>query len=205
MALAMAQPCLMQPGLAQSADPPEPIPTPPIPAPPNLSPAPPITFGPDRRPARPAINIPDPPVLSPFVIPPPAAMTAADPSSQAPPRLADAPPPRVSPGGAASQIEERLFIVDPGTSQLGTAAEAKLSDIARSLTQNPAARLEVRVFSPARPNAESNAHRLSLARFLSVRDFLVKDGIDDNRIDGRALVSRPDDPNADRIELYIER
>ncbi len=72
------------------------------------------------------------------------------------------------------------------------------------MAQNPAARIEIRAFSPRRTPSQSNARRLSLARFLAVRDFLVKSGVDDNRIDGRALISGPNELNADRVELYVE-
>ena len=53
------------------------------------------------------------------------------------------------------------------------------------------ARLEVRDLSPpAKPHSEGTARRLSLARFLAIRDYLVRNGVADDRIDGRPLTSR---------------
>ncbi|MDB5395792.1 MAG: hypothetical protein JWM91_3298 [Rhodospirillales bacterium] len=114
-------------------------------------------------------------------------------------------PPIVSPGNAAAQIEEAMFIVDPGASHMSAAAQSKLANLAKEMIQNKTARLEVRTFSPSKPHSESSAHRLSLARFLAIRDFLTRNGVGDDRIDGRPLISLPTELNADRVELYIER
>jgi outer membrane protein OmpA-like peptidoglycan-associated protein len=111
----------------------------------------------------------------------------------------------ISPGDAASQIEESMFIVDPGSSQLSAAAQTKLAALAKELAQDQAARLEIRTFSPAKPHSESTARRLSLARFLAIRDVLTHNGVSEDRIDGRPLTSTPTELNADRVELYIER
>jgi outer membrane protein OmpA-like peptidoglycan-associated protein len=111
----------------------------------------------------------------------------------------------ISPGDTASQIDETIFIMDPGVSDLSPVAEGKLRDVAKTLSLNTGDRLEVRVYSPSKPRNESGAHRLSLARFLAIRAFLVKNGADDKVIDGRPLISDPAELNADRVELYVER
>ncbi len=196
------------PAGAQVPVPPSPIPVPPIPAPPQLGAVPAVHLPTLTPPDRPTIGIPDAAQLDRLPIPPEAAITPADKDDPAPPPKSGtltAAPTMISPGDAASQIEEAIFIVDPGTSQLSDAAQTKLSNIARDMAQNRAARLEIRVFSPAKPHAESAAHRLSLARFLTIRDFLTKAGLNDSRIDGRPLISAPNELNADRVELYIER
>jgi outer membrane protein OmpA-like peptidoglycan-associated protein len=193
---------------AQTGTPPKPIPAPPIPAPPLLGPAPPVTLGKIIPPARPVLSIPDAPDLVPVAIPPPAEMIAADPTDKTPPPPSGAltgPTAMVSPGAADSQIEEIGFTIDPGSARLSQAADAKLRDVAKSLSQSPAARLEVRVFSPSKQaNSQSAARRLSLSRYLAIRDVLLHAGVAANRIDGRPLASEPNELNPDRVELYIE-
>ncbi len=194
--------------LAQVPGAPVPIPVPPIPAPPQLGPAPRLALPKLTPPGKPALGIPDAADLSPIAIPPEAAITPADKNDPVPAPLSGAltaAPPMVSPGAAASQIEESAFIVDPGSSQISAAAQSKLRDIAAALAEDPAARLEVRTFSPSKSHSESAARRLSLARFLAVRQFLTGKGVADARIDGRPLISQANELNADRIELYIER
>jgi hypothetical protein len=192
---------------AQALTPPEHIPAPPIPAPPRLGPQPKIDLPPaSTPPGRPVITIPAVAELPPIAIPPQAPMTEADKTDPAPAPLSGlvtGTPPIESPGAQTTQ--EVLYIIDPGSSQISPAAENKLQNIALTLKANKAARLEVRIFSPSKPRAESAARRLSLARFLAIRDFLVKNGVEDNRIDGRSLISAPDEVNADRVELYIEQ
>jgi hypothetical protein len=196
------------PAWAQIPTPPQPIPVPPIPAPPQLGAVPAVHLPAIVPPGRPAIGIPDAAQLDRLPIPPEAAITPADKDDPvAPPKSGTltAAPPMISPGDAASQIDEAIFIVDPDASQLSAAAQTKLINLAHEMAQDREARLEVRVFSPGKLHAESVAHRLSLARFLAIRDFLTKNGVDDGRIDGRPLISAPNELNPDRVELYIER
>jgi hypothetical protein len=187
---------------------PKPIPVPPIPAPPQLGAQPKVTLPTNGPPGRPVITIPDAANLDRLPIPPVAEITPADAADPAPPPKSGALTPQpatVSPGGNLSQIDEMFFLLDPGSSQFSAKAESKLQMVAKELSQDAAARLEIRTFSPSKPHAESAAHRLSLARFFAIRDFLTGHGVDDNKIDGRPLISEPNELNADRAELYVER
>jgi outer membrane protein OmpA-like peptidoglycan-associated protein len=135
-------------------------------------------------------------------------MTPADRSDPVPPPRPGAetgPPPQTSPGADETQVEEIAFIVDPGSSQIPATAQPKLLHLAQDLRNTPLARVEIRAYSPVKGPSESDPRRLSLARWLAVRDYLVQNGVSDDRIDGRALGSTPTEPNADRIELYLER
>lgn len=196
-------------GLAQVSGTPKPIPVPPIPAPPQLGTPPkvslPAIIPPKPHPVGP---IPDAPEIERQPIPPEAAITPADKTDPVPPPLrgTETPaPPMVSPGAAMANIQETFFIVDPGSAQFSASAENKLKDIAQDMIRNPAARLEVRTFSPAKVHNEGVARRLSLSRFLAIREFLTRAGVSDDRIDGRPLASQPNELNADRVELYIEQ
>ena len=195
--------------LAQVTGAPKPIPVPPIPTPPQLGAPPRVTLPPiSPPPGHIVTNLPAAPELQHLAIPAEAAITPADkkdPVAPPPSGLKTPAPPMNSPGAAVSNIHETFFIVDPGASQLSASAEKKLKDIAQDMAQNPAARLEVRTYSPAKPHSEGTARRLSLARFLAIREFLTKNGVGDDRIDGRPLASAPTELNADRVELYIEQ
>jgi hypothetical protein len=195
--------------LAQVPGAPKPIPVPPIPAPPQLG-APPKVSLPSVSPppGHIVVDLPAAPDIQHLPIPAEAAITPADKADPIPPPpsgLKTAAPPMASPGANVSNIHETFFILDPGSSQLSTSAANKLKDIAQDLAHNPAARLEVRTYSPAKAHSEGTARRLSLARFLAIRELLTKNGVGDDRIDGRPLASLPTELNADRVELYIEQ
>jgi len=195
--------------LAQVTGAPAPIPVPPIPAPPQLGAPPRIVLPPiNPPPGHVVVDLPDAPDIAAVPIPKEAAITPADKNDPVPPPpsgLKTPAPPMASPGAAISNIQETFFIVDQGSSQLPATAVNKLKDIAKDMIGNPAARLEVRTYSPAKPHSEGTARRLSLARFLAIRDFLTTNGVGDDRIDGRPLASLPTELNADRVELYIEQ
>jgi outer membrane protein OmpA-like peptidoglycan-associated protein len=193
---------------AQVPGAPSPIPVPPIPAPPQLGAPPHIELPKLTPPGRPDIQIPDAAELTPVAIPAEAPITPADKNDPVPPPpsgLKTPAPPMVSPGAVASRIDELAFLVDPGSSQLSKAAESKLGDVATTLAKEPAARVEVRTYSPRKDRSESNARRLSLSRFLVIRKYLADKGVAEARIDGRPLITQPNELNADRVELYIER
>ena len=195
--------------LAQVTGAPTPIPVPPIPAPPQLGVPPRVVLPPiNPPPGHVVLDLPGAPEIQRLPMPQEAAITPADKNDPVPPPpsgLKTPAPPTVSPGANVSNIQETFFIVDPGSSQLPATAENKLKDIAKDMIGNPAARLEVRTYSPAKPHNEGTARRLSLARFLTIREFLTKNGVGDDRIDGRPLASLPTELNADRVELYIEQ
>ena len=153
--------------------------------PPKPIPVPPIPAPPQLG-AQPKITLPP-------IVPPPKSGT------QTPA------PPMASPGAVEANIQETFFIVDPGSAQFPATAQNKLLDIAKDMVRNPASRLEVRTFSPAKPHSEGTARRLSLSRFQAIREFLTHNGVGDDRIDGRPLASEPNELNADRVELYIEQ
>ena len=195
--------------LAQVQTPPKPIPVPPIPAPPQLGAQPKITLPPIvPPPSHPVVGIPDAPDIARLPIPPEAAITPADKNDPVPPPKSGTQtpaPPMASPGAVEANIQETFFIVDPGSAQFPATAQNKLLDIAKDMVRNPASRLEVRTFSPAKPHSEGTARRLSLSRFQAIREFLTHNGVGDDRIDGRPLASEPNELNADRVELYIEQ
>ena len=194
---------------AQVPGAPAPIPVPPIPAPPQLGAPPRVTLPPiNPPPGHVVVDLPDAPNITPVAIPPEAAITPADKNDPVPAPLSGLKtpaPPMNSPGAAGANIHETFFILDPGSSQIPATAQTKLKDIARDMITNQATRLEIRIYSPAKPHSEGTARRLSLSRFLAIRAFLIANGVDDDAIDGRPLASLPTELNADRAELYVEQ
>ncbi len=196
------------PAMAQLNEAPQPIPAPPIPGPPKLPAAPKVTVGSLVSPGKPDIDIPEAPTVAAVTIPPQPLVTPADRSDPVPPPRPGSetpPPPATSPGADQTKVEETAFIIDPGASQIPNSVEAKLLRLAQDLKDAPLARIEIRAYAPVKGPSESDARRLALARWLAVRDYLVAHGVADDRIDGRALASTPNEPNADRVELYLER
>ena len=203
LALAIAAPAP-----AQLTEAPQPIPSPPIPARPKLPPVPKVTVGTQAPPGKPDIDIPPPATVAAVTLPPVPILTQADPADPVrPPRSgSETPaPPAKSPGFDTGQVEEIAFILDPGSSRIPDQTQTKLARIAQDLKNAPLARVEIRAYTPVKGQSESDPRRLSLARWLAVRDYLVQQGVADDRIDGRALASNPNEPNADRVELYLER
>lgn len=196
------------PAAAQLTEAPQPIPSPPIPAPAKLPPAPKVTLGTLVSPGKPDLDIPAPATVAAVTLPAQPVLTQADPADPVrPPRpgTETPPPPATSPGADTAQVEEIAFIVDPGSSRIPDQTQTKLLGIAQDLKNAPLARVEIRAYTPVKGQSQSDPRRLSLARWLAVRDYLVQQGVADDRIDGRALASSPSEPNADRVELYLER
>lgn len=77
------------------------------------------------------------------------------------------------------------------------------SDILPRMKSNPAQRLQIQAFASHNSNEESEARRISLARALAVRAYLLESGIDPSRMDVRALGSNTTSKTADRVDLVF--
>ena len=77
------------------------------------------------------------------------------------------------------------------------------SDILPRLKANPAQRLQIQAFASHNSNEESEARRISLARALAVRAYLLENGIDPSRMDVRALGSNTTAKMSDRVDLVF--
>ena len=89
------------------------------------------------------------------------------------------------------------------SSDLPTGADATLRDLASRLNADESLRLQVVAYADGTPEQASQARRLSLSRALTVRSFLIAQGVRSTRIDVRALGSRASDGPADRVDLLI--
>ncbi len=64
-------------------------------------------------------------------------------------------------------------------------------------------RLQVVAYAEGTADQASQARRLSLSRALTVRSYLISQGVRSTRIDVRALGARASDGPADRVDLLI--
>ena len=71
------------------------------------------------------------------------------------------------------------------------------------LKEEKASRVQLLAYAQAPSGNESRARRLSLARALSVRSYLVKKGLTTTRMDVRALGSRAKKGPIDRVDVML--
>ena len=74
----------------------------------------------------------------------------------------------------------------------------------RELRNNPDIRLEIKAFANQIDDNQSGARRISLARALSVREFLISKGIDADRMDLRALGDQNPRGKENRVDINVK-
>lgn len=193
------QPVAPRPAPVASAAPaPTPAPSPPPPAaapPPSTAAASPT---PQAPPPPPRVAAAPPPAAAPVTPTPPAAASAAAP----PPTQTASRPPAALPPTAPTGAGPRL-VFGAGSSELPPGAEATLKDMSQRLNADESLRLQVVAYADGTPEQASQARRLSLSRALTVRSYLISQGVRSTRIDVRALGSRASDGPPDRVDLLI--
>lgn len=73
------------------------------------------------------------------------------------------------------------------------------------LEANPDARIQLLAYAAGSDSEVLKARRLSLARALSVRKFLVDAGVGSRRMDVRAQGNKADGGPADRVDIVTAR
>jgi outer membrane protein OmpA-like peptidoglycan-associated protein len=175
---------------AAAAPPPPPAPAP---APVAAAPTPPRA----AAPSPPATTPPAPAAARVAAVPPPAtqAPAAAPPQPQT---AARTPPGTATPPGSGARL-----VFQPGSADLPAGGETTLKELAQKLNVDESLRLQVVAYADGTPEQASQARRLSLSRALTVRSYLIGQGVRSTRIDVRALGSRAGDGPADRVDLLI--
>ncbi len=87
--------------------------------------------------------------------------------------------------------------------RLPTDAKNKLKSLASRLKSKDNLRLQLMAYAGGDKLSASLARRLSLSRALSVRSFLIENGIRSTRIDVRALGNKTDQKPLNRVDLNI--
>ncbi len=91
----------------------------------------------------------------------------------------------------------------PTVSKLPTKAKEQLKALADGLKKNKNLRLQLRAYAGGKSVSSSRARRLSLSRALSVRTFLIENGIQSTRIDVRALGNKTAEKPVNRVDVNI--
>ncbi len=186
-------PARKPPELAAVASPPPPPPPPPAkpeetskkpvaplpvvaPPPPPPPPPPPTKTA---KPHKPAVTVPDkkPETLEQASLPP---------SAQA-----------LTPG----VITKVIFVAE--ASKLPAAAKKQLKDMAARLKKQKDLRLQLMAYAGRKTLSASKARRLSLSRALSVRSYLIENGVRSTRIDVRALGNKTTEEPPDRVDVIV--
>ena len=95
------------------------------------------------------------------------------------------------------------IIFDDGAKDISAKESEKLAAFANELVSNDSARLQLRSYARDVNESASAARRLSLARALAVRSFLIEAGVNSTRIDVRALGAKSERGPADRVDLVV--
>ncbi len=146
-------------------------------------PPPPVAAAPSPAPPKPASSKPAP-----------AKATPAAPRQTA----AVAPAPKSWGKGSTLRIA-----FDGDSAKLPDEAKADLEALARAFAEDSRLRLQVKAYAASTKDSASRARRLSLSRALSVRSYLIGQGLRSTRIEVRALGDKAEGGPADRADLLV--
>jgi outer membrane protein OmpA-like peptidoglycan-associated protein len=164
----------------------------------RLPPLPVATTAIPKPPQLPAVTKPVAPAVAAIVPPrPPAPPRAAPPAPEAPPVATPAAAPALMPG--------RFGFVPyaKGQADLPQSGQSVLDRLAAQLAGNQKLRVQLVAFaSPGGDGIE--ARRISLARAVQMRSYLIQKGVSSVRMDVRALGDRNDGAGPpDRVDLVV--
>jgi len=180
------------------------VPAPAAAAPTPIAPPPPPAPAAAAPPAPAPVQAAAPPPPAPAAPPPPPRVAAAPAPAPAPPPPTQtaARPPAALPPAAIGGAGPRL-VFGAGSAELPAGADATLKDMAQRMNADESLRLQVVAYAEGTADQASQARRLSLSRALTVRSYLISQGVRSTRIDVRALGARASDGPADRVDLLI--
>jgi len=141
--------------------------------------------------------------------PPPASVAkpmAAPPPAPAPQPKAAAPAVTASAATTAAPALAHLTTVRfaQGRSEIPPEGQDQLNTIASQLASNPKLRLQLVAYASGTGEDAVAARRLSLARAVQMRSYLIAKGVPAVRMDVRALGNRNDDGGpGDRVDVVI--
>lgn len=149
--------------------------------------------GPRVNAAPPAV----PPMTVAVATPTPSTTVTAAPPAVAPPPVQMAAATTV--GSAATALKFK-----PGVADLGNSGQPVLDAIAAKLLANESLRVQLVSHATGGADDAMEARRVSLARAVAVRAYLIDKGVRSLRIDVRALGNRTDNgPAADQVDLLV--
>jgi len=176
-------------------------------APSNATPPPPTPpVAKASPPPRPTAKVPPPAAASALPKAPPAIVARAQPKPSQPatqPRREErqvASLPRVSLPRDGGQVLRIDFL--GASTRLTSEAERGLGSLAATMAESDG-RLQLKAYAGGTGDTLSSARRLSLSRALSVRSFLIEQGIRSTRIDVRALGRAEGSGPPERVDVVL--
>jgi outer membrane protein OmpA-like peptidoglycan-associated protein len=113
-------------------------------------------------------------------------------------QAAVSPAPKSTPTGRALQV-----VFDATASKLPAKSKKALKALALKLKSQDTLRLQLMAFAGGKSLSSSKARRMSLSRALSIRSFLIENGVRSTRIDVRALGSKTTEKPLNRVDINI--
>ena len=92
---------------------------------------------------------------------------------------------------------------DAKASKFPKKAKKSLQTLAKKIKGKSNSRLQLMAYAGGKTISSSKARRLSLSRALSVRSFLIENGVKSTRIDVRALGSKTTEKPLNRVDVNI--
>lgn len=102
---------------------------------------------------------------------------------------------------AVPSLSDLSLGFEPGSNDFSTDAQDKLDAIIAQMIDNEKLRLQLRAYAKAKD--DSTARRISLARALAVRSYLMDHSINPSRVDVRALGSKSEREPFDRVDVVF--
>ena len=158
-------------------------------APPAPSPAPPPLPKPVVK--KPTASMPAPPKA-------PVVAAKPKPESKVKEQAAVAPAPKETKTGQALRVT-----FGATASKLPAAAKNDLKALAKKIKGKDNLRLQLMAYAGGKSLSASKARRMSLSRALSVRSFLIENGVRSTRIDVQALGSKTTEKPLNRVDVNI--
>jgi outer membrane protein OmpA-like peptidoglycan-associated protein len=104
------------------------------------------------------------------------------------------------PPAAATEGQIRIaFSAD--SAEIPDAVKAQLDGLAQKMATDDNIRIQLLAYASGTPETASRARRMSLARALAVRSYLIKQGVRSTRMDVRALGNNVEGSPADRVDI----
>lgn len=189
-----------------------------VPTPAAAAPAPPVSVtapppapepAPSPEPAIAASRAPEQPAeISPSesTLPAPAGPVAEPMPAPEPPMTEDEPeetqvasvPPAEEGGPISISFEEEQ-------TDLPANAEGELTDLADRMKSEDELRVQLMAYANSADGSASSVRRTSLSRALSVREFLMDQGVQSTRIEVRALGDQNEGGNPNRVDAILDR
>jgi len=151
---------------------------------------------------KPAVTQPVPPKAAPPAIPAapatPVAAAEPKPKSGEKEQATASPPPKETPTGPALRVA-----FGATASKLPASAKDGLKALAEKMKGKDNLRLQLLSYAGGKSLSPSKARRMSLSRALSVRSFLIENGVRSTRIDVRALGAKTTEKPLNRVDVNI--